>query len=202
LRECKDHFERIRLKRELNILLTHFRQYGTINAIDKSKYDRNGNTRHIIKKIDKLIGVKKASSINQFNEVVKKIAHPIRDSYIGSAKNFTTERETAKKLNITRPFAKQVNHILNNRQHIISKLENALHNLETLQNVEALFNDPVKEVEALKPVTPQKAFEDARNDEALKDWNKLPKWQKNVYLNNNKGYNGYLEWKHQTRATA
>jgi hypothetical protein len=108
----------------------------------------------------------------------------------------------AKKFNVSRPFAKQVNHILNNHQDIISKLENALHNLETLQDVEALFNPPAKEVEALKPITPQKAFEDARNDDDLKEWNKLSKWQKNVYLNNNKRYNGYLEWKHQTRATA
>jgi hypothetical protein len=106
----------------------------------------------------------------------------------------------AKKFNVSRPFAKQVNHILNNRQDIISKLENALHNLETLQDVEALFNEPVKEVEALKPITPQKAFEDARNDEYLQEWNNLNRHQKNIYLNNN--VNGFLSWKHQTRATA
>jgi len=202
LDEYKNYIERVQLKPNLRIFIRDLKQYGTINAIDKSNYRRKGIGRHIIKKIDDLIGIKKASKINQFNEVVKKIADPIRDYYIGYAKNFTTERETAKKFNITRPFAKQVNHILNNRQDIISKLENALHNIETLQDVEALFNPPTKEVEALKPITPQKAFEDARNDEDLKEWNKLPKWQKNVYLNNNKHYNGYLEWKAQTRATA
>ena len=202
LDEYKNYIERVQLKPNLRIFIRDLKQYGTINAIDKNNYRRKGIGRHIIKKIDDLIGIKKASKINQFNEVVKKIADPIRDYYIGYAKNFTTERETAKKFNITRPFAKQVNHILNNHQDIISKLENALHNLETLQDAEALFNEPVKEVEALKPITPQKAFEDARNDEDLKEWNKLSKWQKNVYLNNNKRYNGYLEWKAQTRATA
>jgi uncharacterized protein (UPF0335 family) len=200
LRECKNYFERIRLKRELNILLRDFRQYGTINAIDKSKYDKRGSTRHIIKKIDELIGIKKVSSIDDFNEVVTKIAHPIREFYIGCAKNVTSERNTAKKFNVSRRLARKINHIIENREDILRKLSNAIQNLETLQDVEALFNPPAKEVEALKPITPQKAFEGARNDDDLKEWNKLERNQKNIYLNNN--VNGYLEWKAQTRATA
>ena len=205
LGECKQKADNEKLKQDIRKLIEGLKN-DDIYFIDKKNYKRSISTitHALIEEVNEVVGIKTKKQSEVYNKVVQEFATPIKDFLLGVTKSCTSQRELSKHLNVNRRHLAMVISIQQRKEHIIDQLEKALHNLDNVATApEKLFAQP-KEQKKVKPIRPDKAFAEVEHQHALREWNKLNKYQKNIYLN--QYVNGFLSWKaqnyNQQRATA
>jgi hypothetical protein len=160
-RQYIDKCNRTKLKKDL-IRLSDAVENNRLYHIDKKKYHsaRYYEIGNLIDCIHKVIGYKKESTINELNRNLKEIVKPYKESSIVSQFPFKYNSN----LPISRHLQKKAYLFIKARPTILSKLYNAIENLDELENINQLFAEP-KNQEIMtpkekkpEPITAHEAF--------------------------------------------
>jgi hypothetical protein len=129
--------------------------------IDKKKYHsaRHYEIGNLIDMVHNLIGIKRRNTINEFNKYTLK-CQAIRESNIGRQISVSKPLKTP----VNQRYKKKVDIFNKSKPTILLKLENAIHNIEELHNIDLLFTQP-KNQEIMtpkekkpEPISAQEAF--------------------------------------------
>jgi hypothetical protein len=131
--------------------LKEIRHYIRINLlvfIDKDKYHsaKRYEVGKLINMVQDLIGVKKRDSIDNLNHALTIMDIPYRETNIGCPESFKYNSN----LPISRHLQKKAYLFIKARPTILSKLYNAIENLDELENINQLFAEP-KHQEIMTP---------------------------------------------------
>jgi hypothetical protein len=160
-RQYIDKVNRTKLKQDL-IRLTDAVESNQLYFIDKKKYHsaRYYEIGNLIDCIHKVIGYKKESTINELNRNLKEIVKPYKESSIVSQFPFKYNSN----LPISRHLQKKAHFFIKSKDSILSNLENAVSNIDDLENIDQLFTQP-KNQEIMtpkekkpEPITAHQAF--------------------------------------------
>jgi hypothetical protein len=160
-REFIDKKNRTTLKADL-IRLTDCVENNRLYHIDKNKYFsfRYYEIGNLIDMVHNLIGIKKGNTINEFN---RNIQFPVK-SYNKS--NIAQQESVSKPLKppVNQRYKKKIDIFIKSKDSILSKLENAVNNIEEIQNITQLFTNQTTEEMTPKekkpePISAQEAFD-------------------------------------------
>ena len=159
-RQYIDKVNRTKLKQDL-IRLTDAVESNQLYFIDKKKYHsaRYYEIGNLIDCIHKVIGYKKESTINELNRNLKEIVKPYKESYILSQFPFKYNSN----LPISRHLQKKAHFFIKSKDSILSNLNNAIHNIDELQDISLIFNQANQEpmnhkYKKVEPITAEMAF--------------------------------------------
>ena len=159
-RQYIDKVNRSQLKQDL-IRLTDAVESNQLYFIDKKKYHsaRYYEIGNLIDCIHKVIGYKKESTINELNRNLKEIVKPYKESSIVSQFPFKYNSN----LPISRHLQKKAHFFIKSKDSILSNLNNAIHNIDELQDISLLFNQPNQEImnhkySKVEPIKAHEAF--------------------------------------------
>jgi hypothetical protein len=138
-RQYVDLCNRIKLKEELKEI-RHYIRINLLVFIDKDKYHsaKRYEVGKLINMVQDLIGVKKRDSIDNLNHALTIMDIPYRETNIGCPESFKYNSN----LPISRHLQKKAYLFIKARPTIISKLYNAIENLDELENINQLFAEP------------------------------------------------------------
>jgi hypothetical protein len=109
--------------------------------------------------VHNLIGIKRRNTINEFNKYTLK-CQAIRESNIGRQISVSKPLKPP----INQRYKKKIDIFIKSKDSILLKLENAIHNIEELHNIDLLFTQP-KNQEIMtpkekkpEPITAHEAF--------------------------------------------
>jgi len=145
-RQYIDKVNRTKLKQDL-IRLTDAVESNQLYFIDKKKYHsaRHYEIGNLIDMVHNLIGIKRRNTINEFNKYTLK-CQAIRESNIGRQISVSKPLKTP----VNQRYKKKVDIFNKSKPTILLKLENAIHNIEELHNIDLLFTQP-KNQEIMTP---------------------------------------------------
>jgi hypothetical protein len=159
-RQYIDKVNRNKLKQDL-IRLQDAVESNQLYFIDKKKYHsaRHYEIGNLIDMVHNLIGIKRRNTINEFNKYTLK-CQAIRESNIGRQISVSKPLKTP----VNQRYKKKVDIFNKSKPTILLKLENAIHNIEELHNIDLLFTQP-KNQEIMtpkekkpEPITAHEAF--------------------------------------------
>jgi hypothetical protein len=138
-RQYVDLCNRIKLKEELKEI-RHYIRIDLLLFIDKDKYHsaKRYEVGKLINMVQDLIGVKKRDSIENLNHALTILDIPYRETNIGCPESFKYNSN----LPISRHLQKKAYLFIKARPTILSKLYNAIENLDDLENIDQLFAEP------------------------------------------------------------
>jgi len=159
-RQYIDKVNRSQLKQDLK-RLTDAVDTNELYFIDKKKYysAKRYEVGKLIDKVHDLIGVKREDVIKAFNESVHKMDTPYDTEYIGCQ---TTVQKNLKPP-VSRRLQKKV-HIFNkSKPTILSRLANAISNIDELQDITQLFTEQTHQkmnhkYKKVEPISAHEAF--------------------------------------------
>jgi hypothetical protein len=160
-REFIDKKNRTTLKADL-IRLTDCVENNRLYHIDKNKYFsfRYYEIGNLIDMVHNLIGIKKGNTINEFNRNIQFTVKSYNKS------NIAQQESVSKPLKppINQRYKKKIDIFIKSKDSILSKLENAVNNIEDLQNIDQLFNQPNQEImnhqyAKVEPISAENAFD-------------------------------------------
>jgi hypothetical protein len=130
--------------------------------IDKDKYHsaKRYEVGKLINMVQDLIGVKKRDSIDNLNHALTIMDIPYRETNIGCPESFKYNSN----LPISRHLQKKAYLFIKARPTIISKLYNAIENLDELENINQLFAEPKHQEDMnfkyskVEPISSHEAF--------------------------------------------
>jgi hypothetical protein len=145
-RQYIDKVNRSQLKQDL-IRLQDAVESNQLYFIDKKKYHsaRHYEIGNLIDMVHNLIGIKRRNTINEFNKYTLK-CQAIRESNIGRQISVSKPLKTP----VNQRYKKKVDIFNKSKPTILLKLENAIHNIEELHNIDLLFTQP-KNQEIMTP---------------------------------------------------
>jgi hypothetical protein len=137
-REFINKQNRNKLKQDL-IRLQDAVESNQLYFIDKKKYHsaRHYEIGNLIDMVHNLIGIKRRNTINEFNKYTLK-CQAIRESNIGRQISVSKPLKTP----VNQRYKKKVDIFNKSKPTILLKLENAIHNIEELHNIDLLFTQP------------------------------------------------------------
>jgi len=159
-REFIDKCNRTKLKKDL-IRLSDAVENNRLYHIDKNKYFsfRYYEIGNLIDMVHNLIGIKKGNTINEFNRNIQFIVKPYNKC------NIAQQESVSKPLKppINQRYKKKIDIFIKSKDSILSKLENAVNNIEEIQNIDQLFTNQTTEEMTPKekkpePISAQEAF--------------------------------------------
>jgi len=161
-RQYVDLCNRIKLKEELKEI-RHYIRIDLLLFIDKDKFynAKRYEVGKLINMVQDLIGVKKRDSIENLNHALTILDIPYRETNIGCPESFKYNP----KLPISRHLQKKAHLFIKARPTILSKLYNAIENLDELQNINQLFAEPKHQEDMnfkyapIQPISAQEAFD-------------------------------------------
>jgi hypothetical protein len=138
-RQYVDLCNRIKLKEELEEI-RHYIRIDLLLFIDKDRYHsaKRYEVGKLIDKVQDLIGVKKRDSIENLNHALTILDIPYSETNIGCPESFKYNSN----LPISRHLQKKAYLFIKARPTILSKLYNAIENLDDLENIDQLFAEP------------------------------------------------------------
>jgi hypothetical protein len=138
-RQYIDKVNRTKLKQDL-IRLTDAVESNQLYFIDKKKYHsaKRYEVGKLIDKVHDLIGVKKRDGIQSFNESVRILDTLYKESYIVCPKSV----HDISKPPVSRRLQKKIDIFNKEKPTILSNLNNAIQNIDELQEVSQLFTQP------------------------------------------------------------
>jgi hypothetical protein len=138
-RQYIDKVNRTKLKQDL-IRLTDAVESNQLYFIDKKKYHsaKRYEVGKLIDKVHDLIGVKKRDGIQSFNESVRILDTLYKESYIVCPKSV----HDISKPPVSRRLQKKIDIFNKEKPTILSNLENAVSNIDDLENIDQLFTQP------------------------------------------------------------
>jgi len=138
-RQYIDKVNRTKLKQDL-IRLTDAVESNQLFFIDKKKYHsaKRYEVGKLIDKVHDLIGVKKRDGIQSFNESVRILDTLYKESYIVCPKSV----HDISKPPVSRRLQKKLDIFNKEKPTILSNLENAVSNIDDLENIDKLFTQP------------------------------------------------------------
>jgi hypothetical protein len=138
-RQYIDKVNRSQLKQDLK-RLTDAVESNQLYFIDKKKYHsaKRYEVGKLIDKVHDLIGVKKRDGIQSFNESVRILDTLYKESYIVCPKSV----HDISKPPVSRRLQKKLDIFNKEKPTILSNLENAVSNIDDLENIDQLFNQP------------------------------------------------------------
>jgi hypothetical protein len=159
-REFFNKTNRTKLKADL-IRLTDAVENNRLYHIDKEKYynSKRYEVGKLIDAIQDLIGVKKRDGINVLNQSLTILDTLYKESYIVCPEPFKYNS----KLNVSRHLQKKAHLFIKSKDSILSNLENAIQNIDDLQDITQLFTNQNQEEMTPKekkpePISAQEAF--------------------------------------------
>jgi hypothetical protein len=160
-RQYVDLCNRIKLKEELKEI-RHYIRIDLLLFIDKDKYHsaKRYEVGKLINMVQDLIGVKKRDSIENLNHALTILDIPYRETNIGCPESFKYNSN----LPISRHLQKKAYLFIKARPTILSKLYNAIENLDELENINQLFAEPKHQEDMnhkyskVEPISAQEAF--------------------------------------------
>jgi hypothetical protein len=160
-RQYVDLCNRIKLKEELKEI-RHYIRIDLLLFIDKDKYHsaKRYEVGKLINMVQDLIGVKKRDSIENLNHALTILDIPYRETNIGCPESFKYNSN----LPISRHLQKKAYLFIKARPTILSKLYNAIENLDELENINQLFAEPKHQEDMnhkyapINPVSAHEAF--------------------------------------------
>ena len=159
-RQYIDKVNRTKLKQDL-IRLQDAVESNQLYFIDKKKYHsaKRYEVGKLIDKVHDLIGVKKRDGIQSFNESVRILDTLYKESYIVCPKSV----HDISKPPVSRRLQKKIDIFNKSKPTILLKLENAIHNIDELQDISLLFNQPNQEImnhkySKVEPISSHEAF--------------------------------------------
>jgi len=137
-RQYIDKVNRTKLKQDL-IRLTDAVESNQLYFIDKKKYHsaRHYEIGNLIDMVHNLIGIKRRNTINEFNKYTLK-CQAIRESNIGRQISVSKPLKTP----VNQRYKKKVDIFNKSKPTILLKLENAVSNIDDLENIDQLFTQP------------------------------------------------------------
>jgi hypothetical protein len=160
-RQYIDKVNRTKLKKDL-IRLSDAVENNRLYHIDKERYynPKRYEVGKLIDKVHSLIGVKKRDGINVLNQSLTILDTLYKKSSIVCTESFTNNT----KLPISRHLQKKAHLFRISKDSILSNLENAVSNIDDLENIDLLFTQP-KNQEIMtpkekkpEPISAHKAF--------------------------------------------
>ena len=151
---------RTKLKKDL-IRLSDAVENNRLYHIDKNKYFsfRYYEIGKLIDMVHNLIEIKKGNTINEFNRNIQFTVKSYNKS------NIAQQESVSKPLKppINQRYKKKIDIFIKSKDSILSKLENAVSNIDDLQDINQLFNQPNQEIMTPKekkpePITAHQAF--------------------------------------------
>jgi len=160
-RQYIDKVNRTKLKQDL-IRLTDAVESNQLFFIDKKKYHsaKRYEVGKLIDKVHDLIGVKKRDGIQSFNESVRILDTLYKESYIVCPKSV----HDISKPPVSRRLQKKLDIFNKEKPTILSNLENAVSNIDDLENIDQLFTQPKipnemnHKYSKVEPISSQEAF--------------------------------------------
>jgi hypothetical protein len=160
-RQYVDLCNRIKLKEELKEI-RHYIRINLLVFIDKDKYHsaKRYEVGKLINMVQDLIGVKKRDSIDNLNHALTIMDIPYRETNIGCPESFKYNSN----LPISRHLQKKAYLFIKARPTILSKLYNAIENLDELENINQLFAEPKHQEDMnfkyskVEPISSHEAF--------------------------------------------
>ena len=160
-RQYVDLCNRIKLKEELKEI-RHYIRIDLLLFIDKDKYHsaKRYEVGKLINMVQDLIGVKKRDGIDNLNHALTIMDIPYRETNIGCPESFKYNSN----LPISRHLQKKAYLFIKARPTILSKLYNAIENLDELENINQLFAEPKHQEDMnhkyskVEPISPHEAF--------------------------------------------
>jgi len=160
-RQYVDLCNRIKLKEELKEI-RHYIRIDLLVFIDKDKYHsaKRYEVGKLINMVQDLIGVKKRDSIDNLNHALTIMDIPYRETNIGCPESFKYNSN----LPISRHLQKKAYLFIKARPTILSKLYNAIENLDELENINQLFAEPKHQEDMnfkyskVEPISSHEAF--------------------------------------------
>ena len=160
-RQYVDLCNRIKLKEELKEI-RHYIRRDLLLFIDKDKYHsaKRYEVGKLINMVQDLIGVKKRDSIENLNHALTILDIPYRETNIGCPESFKYNSN----LPISRHLQKKAYLFIKARPTILSKLYNAIENLDELENINQLFAEPKHQEDMnfkyskVEPISSHEAF--------------------------------------------
>jgi hypothetical protein len=160
-RQYIDKVNRTKLKQDL-IRLQDAVESNQLYFIDKKKYHsaKRYEVGKLIDKVHDLIGVKKESTIDVLNRNLKEMDTLYRTEYIGCPEPLKYNS----KLPISRHLQIKAHLFRISKDSILSNLNNAIHNIEELHNIDLLFTQPKNQeimnhkYSKVEPISSHEAF--------------------------------------------
>jgi hypothetical protein len=159
-RQYIDKVNRSQLKQDLK-RLTDAVESNQLYFIDKKKYHsaKRYEVGKLIDKVHDLIGVKKESTIDELNRNLKEMDTLYRTEYIGCPEPLKYNSN----LPISRHLQIKAHFFIKSKDSILSNLNNAIHNIDELQDISLLFNQPNQEImnhkySKVEPISSHEAF--------------------------------------------
>jgi hypothetical protein len=159
-REFINKTNRTKLKADL-IRLSDCVKNNRLYHIDKNKYFsfRYYEIGKLIDMVHNLIEIKKGNTINEFNRNIQFTVKSYNKS------NIAQQESVSKPLKppINQRYKKKIDIFIKSKDSILSNLENAIQNIDDLQDISLLFNQPNQEIMThkyapIKPATLNEAF--------------------------------------------
>jgi hypothetical protein len=161
-RQYIDKVNRSQLKKDI-IRLQDAVENNRLYHVNKTKYHsaRHYEIGKLIDKVHDLIGYKKESTIDELNRNLKETVNPYKDYHIGWQEPFKYNPN----LNVSRHLQKKAHLFIKSKDSILSNLENAIQNIDDLQDVNQLFTEQTPEkmnhkYKKVEPISAHEAFSD------------------------------------------
>jgi hypothetical protein len=152
-RQYIDKVNRSQLKKDI-IRLQDAVENNRLYHVNKTKYHsaRHYEIGKLIDKVHDLIGYKKESTIDELNRNLKEIVKPYKTEYnIG----WQEPLKYNPNLPISRHLQKKAHLFIKEKPTILLNLENAVSNIDDLENIDQLFNQPNQEIMTPKEKKPE-----------------------------------------------
>ena len=151
---------RTKLKQDL-IRLQDAVESNQLFFIDKKKYHsaRHYEIGNLIDMVHNLIGIKRRNTINEFNKYTLK-CQAIRESNIGRQISVSKPLKPP----INQRYKKKIDIFIKSKDSILSNLNNAIQNIDELQEVSQLFTQPKNQeimthkYSKVEPISSHEAF--------------------------------------------
>jgi hypothetical protein len=109
--------------------------------------------------VHNLIGIKKGNTINEFNRNIQFTVKSYNKSNIGQQESVSKPLKPP----INQRYKKKIDIFIKSKDSILSKLENAVSNIDDLQDINQLFNQPNQEImnhkySKVEPIKAHEAF--------------------------------------------
>jgi hypothetical protein len=137
-------------------------QNDRLYHIDKIKFynSKRYEVGKLIDMIHDLIGIKRKPTIDEFNRNIQLMDNPYKESYIGCPISVSKPLKPP----INQRYKKKIDIFIKSKDSILSKLENAVNNIEEIQNITQLFTNQNQEEMTPKekkpePISAENAFD-------------------------------------------
>jgi len=156
---------RTKLKQDL-IRLSDAVENNRLYHIEKTRYysAKRYEVGKLIDMVHDLIGIKRKPTVDEFNRNIQLMDNPYKESYIGCPISVSNHLKPP----VNQRYKKKVDIFNKEKPKILSSLNNAVHNLEDLQDISLLFNQQNTEdmnfkYAPIKAITAQEAFSETIN---------------------------------------